>query len=172
MRGLRSIASRLSLWSLLGSLVVIVACSLVLLGHLREQWLLSAHREGGTLAAATAAAAAAANGIEAHIERVTEATRLRARLAESRSDRTEELARTTLSANADLPGLSFAWIPDDPVSPPPAPFVDRLPDGTLGQRDLAAMQRATGNSPGSCTAWPVTRAAGSSRSFRNRANDA
>lgn len=130
MRGLRSIASRLSLWSLLGSLVVIMACGLVLLGHLREQWLLSAHREGGTLAAA------AANGIEAHIERVTEATRLLARLAESRSDRTEELARTTLSANADLAGLSFAWIPDDPASPPPAPFVDRLPDGTLGQRDL------------------------------------
>jgi sigma-B regulation protein RsbU (phosphoserine phosphatase) len=118
------------LWSLLGSLVVIMACGAVLLGHLREQWLHSAHREGGTLAVA------AANGIEAHIERVTEATRLLARLAASRSDRTEELARTTLSANADLAGLSFAWIPDDPASPPPAPFVDRLPDGTLGQRDL------------------------------------
>ena len=74
MRGLRSIASRLSLWSLLGSTVVIVTSGLVLLGHLREQWLLSAHREGGTLAVA------GANGIEAHIERVTEATRLLARL--------------------------------------------------------------------------------------------
>ncbi|WP_431633983.1 SpoIIE family protein phosphatase [Dyella sp. KULCS107] len=130
MRGLRSIASRLSLWSLLGSTVVIVASGLVLLGHLREQWLLSAHREGGTLAVA------AANGIEAHIERVTEATRLLARLAASRSDRTEDLARTTLSANADLAGLSFTWVPDDPAAPPPAPFVDRLTDGTLGQRDL------------------------------------
>src|SRR5512139_1108186 len=130
MRGLRSIASRLSLWSLLGSVVVIMACGLVLLDHLRAQWLLSAHREGGTLAVA------AANGIEAHIERVTEATRLLARLAETRSEHIEELARTTLSANADLAGVSFAWVPDDPASPPPAPFVDRMADGSLGQRDL------------------------------------
>lgn len=130
MRGLRSIASRLSLWSLVGSVAVILACGVVLLGHLREQWLHSAHREGGTLALA------AANGIEAHIERVTEATRLLARLAEARPERAASLARSTLAANEDLAGLSFTWQPDDPTQPPPAPFVDRRADGSLGQRDL------------------------------------
>ncbi len=131
MRGLRSIASRLALWSLLGSALVIVATGLLLLGHLRQTWLRSAHREGGTLASA------AAHGIEAHLARAAEATRLLARLARTRSALTEQLAFDTLKTNADLAGVLFAWTPDDPAQPPAAPFVDRQPDGSLSRRDLS-----------------------------------
>lgn len=131
MRGLRSIASRLALWSLLGSAIVLTAIGLALLGHLRQTWLHSAHREGGTLALA------AAHGIEAHLARASEATRLLARLARTRSDLTEQLASDTLKANPDLAGVLFAWIPDDPGHPPPAPFVDRRTDGALIRRDLS-----------------------------------
>lgn len=130
MRGLRSIASRLTLWSLLGSILVIMACGLLLLGHLRATWLRSAHREGHTLALA------AAQGIDAHLARAAEATRLLARLAGSHSAPLGQMASEALVANEDIAGISFAWVPNDPAAPPPAPFVDRLPDDTLGQRDL------------------------------------
>lgn len=130
MRGLRSIASRLTLWSLLGSALVITATGMLLLGHLRQTWLRSAHREGGTLAFA------AAHGIEAHLARAAEATRLLARLARTRSDLTEQLAFDTLRANTDIAGVLFAWSPDDPAHPPIAPFVDRQRDGSLTRRDL------------------------------------
>ncbi|HEU4669605.1 MAG TPA: SpoIIE family protein phosphatase [Dyella sp.] len=130
MRGLRSIASRLALWSLLGSALVLTAVGLVLLGHLRQTWLRAAHREGGTLALA------AAHGIEAHLARAAEATRLLARLARTRSGLTEQLASDALTANPDLAGVLFAWTPDDPDHPPAAPFVDRQADGSLTRRDL------------------------------------
>lgn len=131
MRGLRSIASRLALWSLLGSALVLTAVGLLLLGHLRQTWLRSAHREGGTLALA------AAHGIEAHLARAGEVTRLLARLARTRSDPTAQLASDALKANPDLAGILFAWTPDDPTHPPVAPFVDRQPNGTLTRRDLS-----------------------------------
>ncbi|WP_329742735.1 SpoIIE family protein phosphatase [Dyella sp. A6] len=131
MKGLRSIASRLAAWSLLGSALVVMSTGWILLGHLRQTWLRSAHREGGTLALA------AAHGIEAHLARASEATQLLARLAQTHPELVAQLARSTLLADNDIAGLAFTWTPADTAHPPPAPFIDRLADGALAQRDLS-----------------------------------
>lgn len=126
----RSIASRLALWSLLGSALVITAFGLILLDRLRDQSLLAAQREGGTLAMA------AANGIMAHLERAAMATQLLAQLASERAADVDQLARNAIEANDDLSGVALAWQPTPNAPTRPAPFVDRQPDGSLRQRDL------------------------------------
>lgn len=127
----RSIASRLALWSLLGSALVITAFGLMLLGRLRSESLLAAQREGNTLATA------AANGIVTHIERVTVMTQLLARLATAPPTDIAQLARKAVEVNDDLSGMSLAWQPDRTRAATPAPFVNRNSDGTLDEHDLA-----------------------------------
>lgn len=126
----RSIASRLAMWSLIGSVLVLTGCGAALFGKLRTQLLESTDREGASLASGGASA------IEAHIDRVTVATRLLARIVENRGNDAERLARDTLKANTDLAGVAFAFVPAKTDDPPPAPFVSRHTDGALSQRDL------------------------------------
>ncbi|HEX7112097.1 MAG TPA: SpoIIE family protein phosphatase [Mizugakiibacter sp.] len=125
-----SIASRLALWTLLGSATVLVGSGAVLLGHTRRQLLQQTHREAAALADG------AATAIQARLNRVVIATQLLAALAATRDGEQEGLLRDALAANDDLAGLAVVMAPSDGRPPPPAPFVSRRPDGALAERDL------------------------------------
>lgn len=127
----RSVASRLALWLLAGSVLVLVVVGAALFARTRAQILKHAHGE------ATALSRAAADRIEARLGRVAAATQLLATLAGSGTRDAEALLRDSLKANADIAGLAIAPAPtgDRPLAA--APFVSRLAGGTLQERDLA-----------------------------------
>lgn len=127
----RSIASRLALWVLAGSTLVLVISGLLFFDRAREQILQHTHRE------AFALTGAAANRISSRIGRVSNTTQLLAGLMVTRGDDAASLLRDALSANNDLAGLSADFVPDaDGKVSMPAPFVSRQPDGRINQRDL------------------------------------
>jgi sigma-B regulation protein RsbU (phosphoserine phosphatase) len=128
---LRSIASRLALWLLAGSVLVLVIVGTALFTRTRTQILAHAHGE------ATALSRAAADRIESRLGRVAATTQLLASLTGSGTRDVEALLRDSLQSNTDIAGLAVAPAPGGGRPPAMAPFVSRDRDGRLQQRNLA-----------------------------------
>lgn len=127
----RSIASRLALWLLVGSVLVLVIVGTTLFIRTRTQILGRAHGE------AIALSRAAADRIEARLGRVAATTQLLATLASSGTRDAGALLRDSLKANVDIDGLAIAPAPAHDRSPTMAPFVSRTDGGSLQERNLA-----------------------------------
>jgi len=125
----RSIASRLSLWVLAGSVTVLAVAGGVLFYQVSGQILEQAHGE------ATALANEAGNRIEQRLARVADTTQTLAAVMERHPEGAELMLRDALARNADLSGLAAAFVPAAD-NPPMSPFVDRKDDGSLRSRDL------------------------------------
>ncbi len=126
---LRSIASRLSLWVLAGSVSVLAIAGGVLFYRVSGQILEQAHGE------ATALANEAGNRIEQRLARVADTAQTLAAVVGPRPGDAEVMLRDALARNADLSGLAAAFVPEAD-NPPASPFVSRQDDGSLGWRDL------------------------------------
>src|SRR5215472_10005722 len=96
---LRSIASRLSLWVLAGSVSVLAIAGGVLFYRVSGQILEQAHGE------ATALANEAGNRIEQRLARVADTAQTLAVVIGPRPDDAELMLRHALARNADLSGL-------------------------------------------------------------------
>ncbi|MBA2079737.1 SpoIIE family protein phosphatase [Rhodanobacter sp. PCA2] len=125
----RSIASRLSLWVLAGSLVVLAIAGGLLFYLVSGEILRQAHGE------ATALAGEAGARIEQRLARVADTSRTLATAMATRSGDAEALLRDALARNTDLSGLAAAFVPAAD-NPPESPFVNRQDDGSLGWRDM------------------------------------
>jgi len=125
----RSIASRLSLWMLAGSVSVLAVVGGMLFYRVSRQILEQAHGE------ATALANEAGSRIEQRLARVADTTQMLAAVVGPRPDTAEPILRDALARNADLSGLAAAFVPSAD-NPPASPFINRQDDGTLGARDL------------------------------------
>jgi sigma-B regulation protein RsbU (phosphoserine phosphatase) len=127
----RSIASRLALWLLAGSVLVLVIVGTTLFIRTRTQILVRAHGE------AIALSRAAADRVEARLGRVAATTQLLASLAGSGTRDAGALLRDSLQTNTDIAGLAIAPAPVRGRAPALAPFVSRADDGALQERNLA-----------------------------------
>ncbi|GAB3788107.1 SpoIIE family protein phosphatase [Dyella agri] len=125
----RSIASRLSLWVLAGSVAVLAAAAGALFYRVSGQVLEQAHGE------ASALANEAGNRIEQRLARVADMSQTLAAVMASRPEGTEIVLRDALARNTDLSGLAAAFVPA-PDNPPASPFISRRDDGSLDWRDL------------------------------------
>src|SRR5215472_16563032 len=114
---LRSIASRLSLWVLAGSVSVLAIAGGVLFYRVGEQILEQAHGE------ATALANEAGNRIEQRLARVADTAQTLASVVGSRPEGIEAILRDALERNADLSGLAAAFIPAKDNAPT-SPFIN------------------------------------------------
>lgn len=126
---LRSIATRLSLWVLAGSVLVLAIAGGVLFYRVSGQILEKAHGE------ATALANEAGNRIEQRLARVADTAQTLAVVLGTHPDGAEATLRGALARNADLSGLAVAFVPTAD-NPPVSPFINRQDDGSLGWRDL------------------------------------
>jgi len=139
---LRSIASRMALWVLAGSTLVLAAIGVLLLSLTCAQILQHTHREAAALAAS------AGSEIQARIDRVAISAQMLATIIATRQDSAEPLLRDTLQANHDIDGLAAVFRPSSsPVDAPPySPFVNRVDNGALASRDLSSDARPYWNS--------------------------
>jgi sigma-B regulation protein RsbU (phosphoserine phosphatase) len=128
---LRSIASRLALWVLAGSTLVLTATGALLLVQTREQILRQTHRE------ASALAVSAASRIQGRLDHVTIMAGLLETLLANRRDDAASLIHDALVANRDISGISAAFTPTGNGTDAFAPFVSRQRDGAIRSRDLA-----------------------------------
>jgi phosphoserine phosphatase RsbU/P len=130
---LHSIASRMALWVLAGSTLVLAAIGALLLSLTRAQILQHTHREAAALAAS------AGSQIQARIDRVAVSAQMLATIIATRQDSAEPLLRDTLEANHDMDGLAAVFRPSPEAGDirPYSPFVSRLDNGTLVSRDLS-----------------------------------
>lgn len=130
--GLRSIASRLAVWVLAGTLLVVVAGGLLLFRVVRQQILEQTHRESAVLAADVS------HRIQHRLDKVADIAQMLAALIGPRPDDAEPLIRDALRHNADLAGLAAAYVPTsiDAAAPGRSPFVSRQNDASLATRDL------------------------------------
>jgi sigma-B regulation protein RsbU (phosphoserine phosphatase) len=126
---LRSIATRLSLWVLAGSVLVLTIAGGVLFYRVSGQILEKAHGE------ATALANEAGNRIEQRLARVADTAQTLAVVVGAHPDGAELILRGALARNADLSGLAAAFVPTA-GNPPESPFISRQEDGSLDRRDL------------------------------------
>ena len=126
---LRSIATRLSLWVLAGSVLVLAIAGGVLFYRVSGQILEKAHGE------ATALANEAGNRIEQRLARVADTAQTLAVVVGTHPDGAEATLRGALARNADLSGLAAAFVPTA-GNPPVSPFISRQDDGSLVERDL------------------------------------
>jgi sigma-B regulation protein RsbU (phosphoserine phosphatase) len=129
---LRSIASRLALWLLAGSMLVLIMVGTALFVRTRAQILDHAHGEAMVLSRA------AADRIEARLGRVAAATQVLASLAGSGNRDAGALLRDSLRTNEDLAGIAIVPAPVQGRAPTMAPFVSRAADGALQERNLVA----------------------------------
>ena len=129
---LRSIASRLAVWVLAGTLLVVVAGGLLLFRVVRQQILEQTHRESAVLAGDVS------HRIQHRLDKVADTAQMLAALIGPRPDDAEPLIRDALAHNADLDGLAAAYVPAsiDASAPGRSPFVSRHLDGSLSVRDL------------------------------------
>ena len=129
---LRSIASRLAVWVLAGTLLVVVAGGLLLFRVVRQQILEQTHRESAVLAGDVS------HRIQHRLDKVADTAQMLAALIGPRPDDAEPLIRDALAHNADLDGLAAAYVPAsiDARAPVRSPFVSRHLDGSLSVRDL------------------------------------
>jgi sigma-B regulation protein RsbU (phosphoserine phosphatase) len=130
---LRSIASRLALWVLIGSTLVLAIVGTLLFSLVRTQILEHTHHEAAALAAH------AGSQIQARIDRVAVSAQMLAAIISSRRDNAEPMLRDALLANHDIDGLAavFKPSPNPSEDPPYSPFVSDLGSGTLTSRDLS-----------------------------------
>lgn len=126
---LRSIASRLSLWVLAGSVSVLAVAGGVLFYRVSHQILEQAHGE------ALAMASEAGNRIEQRLARVADTAQTLAAVIGPRPDDPALMLRDALARNVDLSGLAAAFVPQAD-NPSISPFVSRGDNGSLDLRDL------------------------------------
>ncbi|HWU77830.1 MAG TPA: SpoIIE family protein phosphatase [Rhodanobacter sp.] len=122
----------MALWVLAGSVLVLGAIGVMLLSLTRTQILEQTHRE------AAAITANAGSQIQNRIDRISVSARMLSRMIASRPDDAEALLRDALSTNHDLAGLAAAFKPSLAARNPSmhSPFVSRMENGRLAQRDL------------------------------------
>jgi sigma-B regulation protein RsbU (phosphoserine phosphatase) len=130
---LRSIASRLALWVLIGSTLVLATVGTLLFSLVRTQILQHTHHEAAALAAH------AGSQIQARIDRVAVSAQMLAAIISNRQDGAEPMLRDALLANHDIDGLAavFKPSPNPSEAPPYSPFVSDLDNGTLTSRNLS-----------------------------------
>jgi Serine phosphatase RsbU, regulator of sigma subunit len=138
----RSIASRMALWVLAGSTLVLAAVGALLFSLTRAQILQHTHREAAALAAG------AGSQIQARIDRVAVSAQMLATIVATRQDSTEPLLRDALQADHDIDGLAAAFKPSSAPGDgrPYSPFVRRLDNRTLVSRDLSYDAKPYGDS--------------------------
>lgn len=128
---LRSIATRLAVSVLAGTLLVVVAGGLLLFRVVRQQILEQAHRESTVLAGDVS------HRIQHRLDKVTDTAQTLAALIGPRPDDAQTLLSDALRHNADLAGLAAAYVPAAMGGAPAhSPFVSRQNDGRLVARDL------------------------------------
>ena len=129
---LRSMASRLAFGVLAGTLLVVVVGGMVLFHFVRQQILEQTHRQSAALASD------AGHRIQHRLDKVADTAQMLAALIGPRPDDAEWLIRDAIAHNADLAGLAAAYVPStsDLGAPDRSPFVSRLADGSLAERDL------------------------------------
>lgn len=125
---LRGIATRLALWVLAGSALVLLVAGGVLFQRIRTQLMEQSHNE------ASALASEAGNRIEHRLARVADTTQTLAAVIAPRPEEAELMLRHALARNVDLSGLAAAFTPS--AVPLPSPFVGRQDDGSLASRDM------------------------------------
>lgn len=130
---LRSIASRLALWVLIGSTLVLATVGTLLFSLVRTQILQHTHHEAAALAAH------AGSQIQARVDRVAVSAQMLAAIVSNRQDSAEPMLRDALLANHDIDGLAavFKPSPNPSDAPPYSPFVSDLDNGTLTSRNLS-----------------------------------
>ena len=128
----RSIASRLSLWVLAGSVLVFAIAGSLLFYSVRAKILQQSHDQ------ASAVASEAGNRIEQRLTRVADTARTLAAVIGPRPEGAESMLRDAMTQNTDLAGVAAAFTPG--TSPAgvaaAAPFVGRQDDGGLTSRDM------------------------------------
>ncbi|HWX67766.1 MAG TPA: SpoIIE family protein phosphatase [Rhodanobacter sp.] len=129
---MRSIASRLALWVLVGATLVVVAGGALLFRLVSQEILEHAHRESGALANDVG------NRIQARLDKITDTAQMLAALVGPRPDDAQPLIHDAMQHNPDLAGLAAAYIPQSKAARASgqSPFVSRLDDGSLISRDL------------------------------------
>jgi sigma-B regulation protein RsbU (phosphoserine phosphatase) len=129
---LRSIASRLALWVLAGSTLVLTATGTLLLIQTRAQILEQGHRE------ASALAAGASVRIQSRLDHVADTAQMLAVLASSHREDSASLIRDAIGTNEDIAGISTAFLPSGkpPAQKAFAPFVRRDADGDIVPSEL------------------------------------
>ena len=129
---LRSMASRLAFGVLAGTLLVIAVGGAVLFHFVRQQILEQTHRESAALASD------ASHRIQHRLDQVADTTQMLAALIGPRPDDAEPLIRDAVDHNADLAGLAAAYVPPSSgmTAPERSPFISRLANGSLADRDL------------------------------------
>lgn len=130
---LHSISSRMALWVLAGSTLVLATVGALLFSFTRAQILQHSHHEAAALAAS------AGSQIQARIDRVAVSAQMLATIIATRQESAEPLLRDTLQANHDMDGLAAVFKPSSEPGDihPYSPFIRRLDDGTLVTRDLS-----------------------------------
>lgn len=125
----RSIATRLSLWVLAGSVAVLAIAGGALFYQVSGEILEQAHGE------ATALANEAGNRIEQRLARVADTSQTLASVMAPPPADARIMLSNALARNTDLSGLAAAFVPAAD-NPPTSPFVSREDDGSLSWRDL------------------------------------
>ncbi|GLQ47803.1 IcfG protein [Dyella lipolytica] len=128
----RGIASRLALWVLAGTMLVIVTGGLLLFRFMGHQILEQTHRESEALASD------GGNRIQQRLDKVTNSAQMLASLIGPRPDDAQSLIHDVMQHNPDLAGLAAAYIPHSTAAATTSgsPFISRRDDGTLLSRDM------------------------------------
>jgi len=129
---MRSIASRMALWVLAGSALVLGLIGIWLLDLTRAQILEHTHHEAAALAAN------AGSQIQNRLDRVAVSARIVSSMIATQPGDAEQLLRDALKANTDLSGMAAAFKPLLVQAHPDmhSPFVSRGDDGKVISRDL------------------------------------
>jgi sigma-B regulation protein RsbU (phosphoserine phosphatase) len=140
---LRSIASRLALGVLAGTMLVVVAGGFLLFRRVGDQILEQTHRESQALAND------AGDRIEQRLDKITHAAQMLAALIGPRPDDAQSLIHDAVQHNPDLAGLAAAYIPQSDAARASggSPFVSRLDDGSLASRDMLQDPAPYGDRP-------------------------
>lgn len=129
---LRSIASKLALWVLSGTAVVLGVGGVLLFQLVGNETLTHAHRESLALASD------ASNRIQERLDKVTNTDQVLAAIIGPRPADAEPLLRDAILHNPDLSGLAAAFVPGSAnvSAAGQSPFIGRTDDGSLAHRDL------------------------------------
>jgi phosphoserine phosphatase RsbU/P len=129
---LRSIASKLALWVLSGTAVVLGAGGFLLFEWVGHQVLAHAHRESAALASD------ASHRIQERLDKITNTDQVLAAIIGPRPADAEPLLRDAIAHNPDLAGLAAAFVPGSATAQASgqSPFVSRSGGGSMARRDL------------------------------------
>lgn len=128
---LRSVASRLALWVLAGSAVVLVAAGTLLFRLVGQQVLEHSQREAAALASD------AGHRIQQRLDRAVGMSQVLAAIIGAQPTEARPLIQDAMQRNPDLAGLAAAFVPDMAAQAAlESPFVSRQDNGLLTTRDL------------------------------------